>query len=96
MEQLTQESVTNRPAIRLWFPSGQTPRDSDFENNAMACEWWALWDAVEDVGRTITAENKPVGFSAWIKCDKVILDENSIVLRYRGGIGRPRDFDPRR
>lgn len=95
MGQLTQENVNNKPAIRLWFSAGQTPHDADCENNPMACECWTLWDAVEDVGSTLAAENRPNGYSAWIKCDKFILDENSIVMRHRGGIGRPRNFDPR-
>jgi hypothetical protein len=48
--------VNNQPAIRLWFPSGQKPRKSDFRDTKMVCEFWTLWQAVEDVGQATREE----------------------------------------
>jgi hypothetical protein len=86
--------VNNQPAIRLWFPSGQKPRKSDFTEGKMVCEFWTLWQAVDDVGDAIEAGNKPNSCTAWIQCGNFILEESTILMRYHGSIGRPRDHKP--
>jgi hypothetical protein len=81
--------INDTPATRLWFPSGESPKDSDFAGNSMACEFGCLWDAVEDVGNVIIKGNRPNGLDPWIKWGAVLLDENKILIRYRNSIGRP-------
>jgi hypothetical protein len=82
-------NMTDMSATRLWFPSGKSPQDSDFAGNSMACEFWSLWDAVEDVGDAISKGNRRNGHDPWIKCGAFLLEENHILSRYRNSIGRP-------
>jgi hypothetical protein len=86
--------MNDTPGTRLWFPSGKSPEDSDFVDNPMACEFWSLWQAIEDAGDAIVSGNRPNGHDPWIKSGAILLDENHILFRYRNRIGRPRDFRP--
>jgi hypothetical protein len=86
--------VNDTPATRLWFPSGKSPPDSAFVDNPKACEFWSLWQAIEDAGDAIRSGNRPNGDDAWIKCGPMLLDENHILIRYQNWIGRSPDFRP--
>jgi hypothetical protein len=83
----------NMSATRLWFARGKNPQDSDFAP-PMGCEFWSLWDAVEDAGDAILKGSRPNGLEPWIKYGSLLLDERAILIRYEASIGRPRDHKP--
>jgi hypothetical protein len=85
--------MNDMPATRLWFPRGKIPQDSDFVGSPMACEFWSLWDAVEDAGDAIQG-NRPNGLDPWIKYGALLLKEKDILSRYQNSIGRPRPHAP--